>query len=505
MAKKRNARSHAAPSSQSKPADNTSNPAAAEAADEHEPVEPEAAAASHEESPREERASSPPSKPDAGAHVTGQRADGGARGQRIAIVAGLRTPFAKMSSAYKKLSALDLSRIVVSELVQRTGVDPKSIDMLIYGAVVPSLGAPNTAREIVLGTGLPVGIQAFSVSRACATSYQSLSSAAEAILAGQGSIAITGGTDSATDVPITISKNLAGALIDLQKARSIGDRFKILSRLRPGDLVPVPPALKEPTTGLTMGDSAEKMAKENGITREAQDAFAHRSHSNAARAWAEGLFNDEVMEVVVPPRFSESIREDNLVRKDSEVSAYAKLKPAFDRKYGTVTAGNSSPLTDGASALLVMREDVAKALGYEPLGYLKSWSYAALDPAGQMLLGPAYAVPKALALAGVSPSDVTLWDFHEAFAAAVLSQLQKLDSQKFFDEALGGVEKVGEIPEEKINVTGGSISIGHPFAATGARQITQTLRELKRRGGGLAVCTACAAGGLGAAMVLETE
>jgi acetyl-CoA acyltransferase len=431
--------------------------------------------------------------------------NGGARGQRIAIVAGLRTPFARQSTAYKQLSALDLGKIVVSELVQRSGVNPREIDMVVYGQVVPSLTAPNIAREIVLGTGLPVELQAWSVSRACATGYQSLTSAAEAILAGQGTIAVTGGADSASDVPIAVSRNLANALVELQKARTLADRLKVLSRLRPADLIPVPPALKEPTTGLTMGESAEKMAKENGITREAQDEFAHRSHVNAARAFADGRLADEVMSVVVPPKYAESIAEDNLVRKDSTLEGYAKLRPVFDKKYGTVTAGNSSPLTDGASALLVMREDRAKALGLEPLGYLRSWAYAALDPTGQMLMGPAYAVPKALERAGVTLADLQLLDFHEAFAAAVLSQVQALESRRFAEEKLGRTSAVGTIDREKLNVLGGSIAMGHPFAATGARQITQTLRELKRRGGGLALCTACAAGGLGAAVVLETE
>lgn len=429
----------------------------------------------------------------------------GTRSPRVAIVAGLRTPFAKQGTAFKNLSALDLGRMVVSELLQRTGIHPREVDMVVYGQVVPSLTAPNIAREIVLGTGMPVDIQAFSVSRACATSYQSLTSAAEAILAGQGTVAITGGADSASDVPIAVSKNLASALVELQKARTVGERLKILSRLRPRDLVPVPPALKEPSTGLTMGESAEKMAKENGITREAQDAFAHRSHVRAARAWAEGKFADEVMSVVIPPTYTETLSEDNLVRKDSQLEAYARLRPVFDRKYGTVTAGNSSPLTDGASALLVMREDKARALGLTPLGYLRSWAYAALDPGGQMLLGPAYAIPKALDRAGMTLADIDLVDLHEAFAAAVLSQLQALGSKKFAEEKLGRSSAVGTIDDEKLNVLGGSIAIGHPFAATGARQITQTLRELKRRGGGVALCAACAAGGMGAAVVLETE
>ncbi len=254
-----------------------------------------------------------------------------------------------------------------------------------------------------------------------------------------------------------------------------------------------------------MGESAEKMAKENHISREAQDEFAHRSHSLAAKAWEEGKFDDEVMEVFVPNRFQETIREDNLVRKEGDLEKYAKLKPAFDRKHGTVTAGNSSPLTDGASALILMREDKAKAHGFDVLGFIRSYAFAALDPAGQLLMGPSYASPIALGRAGVKVSDLDLIDMHEAFAAQILSNTQAFESAEWSEKHLGRSEKIGDIDWDKFNVTGGSISIGHPFAATGARQITQTLRELKRRGGNLALCTACAAGGLGAAMVLEAQ
>lgn len=422
--------------------------------------------------------------------------------QRVAIVSGLRTPFAKQGSAYRDISALELGRIVVAELMQRTGIDPHQIQQCVYGQVVPSLQAPNIARELVLLTGMPKDIEAFSVSRACATSYQSTVSVAQAIQTGTIDCGLAGGADSASDVPIAVSKRLASALIDANRAKSLKDRLAAFSGLGPKDFLPVPPALKEFTTGLTMGASAEKMAKENHISREAQDELAHRSHERAAKAWADGRMNDEVMEVFVPPRFS-PIREDNLVRKDSELSSYAKLKPAFDRKHGTITAANSSPLTDGASALILMREDKAKAMGLTPLGYIKSYAFAALDPAGQMLMGPSYATPKALDRAGITLKDLDLIDMHEAFAAQVLSNMQAFASKKFAEEKLGRSEAIGEIDIDKLNVTGGSIAIGHPFAATGARQITQTLRELNRRGGGLALCTACAAGGLGAAMVLE--
>jgi acetyl-CoA acyltransferase len=426
-------------------------------------------------------------------------------GNRVAVVAGLRTPFAKQWSAYRELSALDLANIVVSEMLQRVDLDPSEIQQVVYGQVVPSVEAPNIAREIVLATGMPKSIEAYSVSRACATSYQSTVNVAEAIMAGAIDTGLAGGADSASKVPITVSKRLAEALMEATKARSLGERVQAFSGLRPRDFAPVPPAIKEFSTGLSMGESAEKMAKENHISREAQDEFAHRSHSLAAKAWAEGKFDDEVMEVFVPNRFEESIREDNLVRKDGELSKYAQLKPAFDKQHGTVTAGNSSPLTDGASALLLMREDKAKAHGFDVLGFIRSYAFAALDPAGQLLMGPSYATPIALDRAGVKVTDVDLIDMHEAFAAQILSNTQAFESKEWSEKHLGRSEKIGDIDWDKFNVTGGSISIGHPFAATGARQITQTLRELKRRGGNLALCTACAAGGLGAAMVLEAE
>lgn len=437
--------------------------------------------------------------------IEGAPAVGRAKEARIAIVAGLRTPFAKQASHYMSLSALDLARIVVAELVQKSDLDPKLVDLVVYGQVLPSIHAPNIAREIVLGTGITREAQAFSVSRACSTGYQSLTSAAEAMLAGQASVAITGGADSSSDVPITVSRKLANVLVEAQKARTLGDKLKLFSKLSPKDLVPVPPAIKEPSTGLTMGESAEKMAREAGISRESQDAFAHRSHSRAAKAWADGIFEQEVMRVLVPPKYDAPVVEDNLVRKDSSVEGYAKLKPAFDRANGTITAGNASPLTDGASALLVMTESRAKALGYTPLGYLKSWAYAALDPNGWMLMGPTHATPIALDRAGLKLKDMSVVDVHEAFAAQVLCNLQAWNSKKYFEEKLGRSEVLGEVDDDKLNVHGGSIALGHPFAATGARQITTVLHELKRRGGGFGLATACAAGGLGSTVIVEVE
>lgn len=425
------------------------------------------------------------------------------KGKRVAVVAGLRTPFAKQSTAYKNLSALDLGRLVVNELVARTAIDPNEVEQIVFGQVLPSLSAPNIAREIVLSTGLPQDIEAYSVSRACATSYQSTVNVAQAISSGAIDVGISGGADSASDIPIAVSKKLADALLAASKARSLGDRLKAFASLGPKDLIPVPPALTERATGLSMGESAEKMAQENHIPRAEQDELAHRSHARAAAAWKEGRFADEVMTVYVPPKFAEAFGEDNLVRKDSELASYEKLRPVFDKRHGTITAGNSSPLTDGASAILLMREDKAKSLGLDILGFVRSYAFAALDPRGQMLMGPSYATPKALDEAGVELSDMDLVDMHEAFAAQVLSNVQAFESKKWAEKHLGRSKKIGDIDWDGFNVNGGSIAIGHPFAATGARQITQTLRELRRRDGELALVTACAAGGLGAAMVLE--
>ena len=428
----------------------------------------------------------------------------GGKGKRIAVVSGLRTPFARQSTAYRDLSALDLGRLVVAELLERAALDPKLVDMLVYGQVMPSLEAPNIAREVVLGTGMDRRTDAYSVSRACATSFQAFAGVAQSIAAGHATVGVAGGADSASVVPIAVTKRLSTALVDLSKAKTLQQRMRILSKLGLEDLLPVPPSPKEYSTGLTMGEHGEAMAKRWGISRLEQDELAHRSHSLAAKAWDEGKLDGEVMAAYVPP-FKEPFARDNVVRTDSELAGYAKLKPAFDRRYGTLTAGNSSPLTDGASAVLIMREDRAKALGYEPLGYLKSYAFAALDPSGDMLMGPAHTTPVALDRAGAALSDLTLIDMHEAFAAQVACNLRAFESATFAKDVLGRSAPLGAVDMDRFNVLGGSIAYGHPFAATGTRMITQTLREAKRRGGGLALTTACAAGGLGAAFVWEVE
>jgi acetyl-CoA acyltransferase len=321
-------------------------------------------------------------------------------------------------------------------------------------------------------------------------------------MAGQIACGISGGAESASDVPITVSRKLADALVDATRARSLWGRLAAFKHVGLRDIVPVPPALREPSSDYSMGEAAEKMAKENHIAREAQDEFAHRSHRNAARAWDEGFFDDQVMHAYVPPTYEVCTR-DNVVRSDSNLEAYKKLRPVFDRSYGTVTAGNSSPLTDGASALVLMREDKAVAEGRSPLGFIRSYAYAALDPNWQMLMGPSFATPLALERAGLALTDIDVIDMHEAFAAQILSNTQAFESREFACRYLGRDRPVGSIDWDRFNTNGGSISLGHPFAATGGRQIMQALKELKRVDGQFALCTACAAGGLGAAIVLE--
>ncbi len=428
----------------------------------------------------------------------------GGASDRVAVVAGLRTPFQKQNTGLRGLSTADLGAACVRELVQRAELAPEEVTLCVYGQVVPTLDWLNVAREVVLRGGLPKTTDAYSVSRACATGVQALTDAARAILAGEHDVAVCGGADSMSDVPLGVSRPLRDALVAARRARGALDKARAFARLGASDLVPpLPGFAREPSTGQTMGEAAEKMAKENGISRAWQDAIAHASHRKAARAWAEGAYDAEVMAVHAPP-YREAVARDNVVREDSTPEAYARLGPAFDPEHGTVTAGNSSPLTDGASALLIMREAKAKALGYEPLGYLTSWAYAAVDPGWQLLMGPAFAAPKALARAGLALKDVALVDMHEAFAAQVASNLQALASASFCRERLGLAAPVGEVDPERFNVKGGSIALGHPFAATGGRMVLSTLRELKRRGGGHALLTLCAAGGLGAALVLES-
>lgn len=429
----------------------------------------------------------------------------GVSGRRVAIVEGCRTPFAKSGTVFRDMTAVELGTIAVRELLSRAELDPEEVDEVVYGTVVHAVTAPNIAREVMLNAGIPPRVPAFTVSRACASSNQAITSAADAIARGYADVVVAGGAESLSDIPILFSRSMRNRLVAASKAKTLKERIGAFAGLRPRELAPMTPAIAEPSTGETMGESAERMAKENGISREEQDRWALRSHQKAAEGTADGRLTREVVATYIPPSYDEMVDRDNGIRTDTSMEKLSTLKPVFDRKYGTVTAGNSSPLTDGGSAILLMSEEKAKALGYEPLGYIRSYAYAALSPSDQLLQGPAYAAPIALERASVEMKDIELWEIHEAFAAQVLSNLQALDSDEFARKELGRSKKVGILDEDRINVMGGSIAIGHPFGATGGRLTVTLLNEMKRRGLGLGLVTVCAAGAMGFAMVLERE
>ena len=426
----------------------------------------------------------------------------GTPGRRVAIVAGVRTPFTRAGTAFKDMTAIDLGKHCVAELIQRTNLDGKDVEAVVYGTVVPSVVAPNIAREVSLMPMLPRGCEAYTVSRACASANQAITDAADQIVLGHHDVVIAGGAESLSNVPILHSRTMSEKLVALSRAKSPAQQLRILSSFRPRDLVPITPAIAEPSTGETMGQSAEKMAKINHIAREAQDQFALRSHRLAGVGTSDGRLTSEIAPLYVPPRFENAVTSDNGIRSDTSIDKLRELKPVFDKRYGTVTAGNSSPLTDGASAVLLMSEERARSLGYEPLAFIRSYAYAALDPGEQLLMGPVLAAPVALQRAGLQLGHMDLIEMHEAFAAQVLCNLEGLESHEWAERA-GFSEPVGEVDRSKLNVMGGSIAIGHPFGATGGRILTTLVHELIRRNGEFGLMTVCAAGGMGNAMVVE--
>lgn len=420
----------------------------------------------------------------------------------MAIVAGVRTPFAKSGTLLRSISAIDLGKLAVAELLQRTSIDGKEVQAVVFGTVVPNVQAPNIAREVSLLPQLPKGCEAFTVSRACASANQAITDAADQIALGHYDVMIAGGAESLSNVPILHSRGFSDALVAASRAKSLPGRLQAFARVRPRDFIPITPAIAEPSTGESMGQSAEKMAKLNSIAREEQDQFALRSHRLAAAGTLDGRLTSEIAPVWVPPKYEVAAAKDNGIREDSSYEALAALRPVFDKRYGSVTAGNASPLTDGGAAVLLMSEQKAKSLGYDPIGYIRSYAYAALDPGEQLLQAPVLAAPKALERAGLALKDIDLVEMHEAFAAQVLSNLQGLASQSWAERA-GYSQPVGEVDRARLNVMGGSLSIGHPFGATGARILTTLCNELGRRGGQFGLMTVCAAGGMGHAMVVE--
>lgn len=422
-------------------------------------------------------------------------------GRAVVLVDGCRLPFMRSGTAYVDLTSYDLGRMALKGLLTRTGLDPAQVDRVIMGSVVQNVHTTNVAREAALGAGFPNTVPAFTVTMACISSNQAVTAAVELIGSGQADVVVAGGTETASDVPIQFKRRVRKKLMAARKVKSPADYLKLIRTLRPSDLLPETPAIAEYSTGETMGQSADGLAALFGVSREAQDEYALRSHRLAAQARDAGHLRRDIAPALVPPDFA-PLTDDNGIRDDTSLEKLRALKPAFHKPYGTVTAGNASFLTDGASATLLMADETARALGYTPSAYLRHYTYVAQDPGTELLLGPAYAIPRVLDAAGLTLGDVDVIELHEAFAGQVLAVLAALASPAFAEKT-GHAAPVGDVPMDKLNAWGGSLSLGHPFGATGARLVMMAASRLHHEDGTLALLAACAAGGLGHAMVVE--
>lgn len=419
---------------------------------------------------------------------------------RIAICGGLRTPFSRSWSDLNDVDPVELSTQVARELLFRLELPKQAVDQVIWGTVISVVRSPNVAREVAMNLGM-YHAHGFSVSRACASGFQSVASGCESIWAGTSDVVLCGGVDVTSHAPVTYKKSVVDKLQDLQKAKGM-DLLKKASGLNPLDFLPSPPALTERYTGLTMGQHAEEMAQNFAIARQDQEALAIASHKNAYAAVQAGLIAPELITVQTPKG---PVNADNLIRSDMDPQKLAKLKPVFDKRNGTITAATSSALTDGAACVLLARESRAKELGLPILGYVRSYAFAGQDPRENMLLGNVYSTPIALDRAGLQLADVDFIEIHEAFAAQVLSNLKMFKDDEFFKTKLGRDKALGEIDMAKLNVRGGSLAYGHPFAATGIRILNTMVNTLRQNNKSIGLGTACAAGGMGSAMVIEID
>lgn len=424
--------------------------------------------------------------------------------QRLVIVDGVRTPFSKAGTDLASCAADELGRIAVNALLTRTGLDPGLVDEVIFGCVAQPAEAANVARVIALRSGIPESVPALTVHRNCASGCEALTLAHQKIVAGQGSIFIVGGAESMSGVPLLFKQTAAEKFSKLSRAKTFGQKLQTLAGFRPSDFQPrigLLLGLADPVCGLNMGETAEILAREFGLSRDVQDAFALESHRRAISA--QGKLSEEICPVFVNGhRPAAAILQDNGPRANQSPEAFAKLKPVFDRRTGTVTAGNASQLTDGAVAMLVMSEEKALQLGLQPLGALSGYAYAGCDPS-RMGLGPVFAISKAESQTGLGLADADLIEINEAFAAQLLAVQKCAASESFARQHLHRDEALGEISHEKLNVNGGAIALGHPVGATGARLILTSLKELRRRKLKRALISVCVGGGQGAAIWVE--
>lgn len=423
-------------------------------------------------------------------------------GFNTVLVDGCRIPFQRSGTNYKKYMAYDLGRLAIEGLIARNAIDPADIDRVIMGTVIQEVKTSNVARECALGAGIPDSVPAFTTTMACISSNQAVASGVDLIRTGQAKIILAGGTETMSDIPVRFKKKFRQKVLEARKYKSPLDFLKFFKGLGLKDFLPELPAIAEFSTGEVMGESADRMSARFGVSREEQDEYALRSHQLAAKATSEGLLDEELVPAKLPPEY-EVIKHDNGFREDTSMEKLAKLRPAFIKPHGTVTAGNASFLTDGASASFIVEEQTALEMGLKPKAYIRKYNFVSQDPGEELLLGPAYAIPKVLDQMNLKLSDIDVFELHEAFAGQVLSVLTALNSDSFAKKSLNRDSKVGEIPMDKLNTRGGSLSLGHPFGATGVRLVTTAANRLIHEDGKYALVSACAAGGQGHAMILE--
>jgi acetyl-CoA acyltransferase len=422
----------------------------------------------------------------------------------VVLIDGFRTPFAKAGTALAQVPARELGRVAIAELLARTSLDPAEVDEVILGNVAQPSDSANIARVVALLAGIPQSVPAVTVHRNCASGMEAIVQAHERIAAGHADLIIAGGTENMSQIPLLVSEGMTRAFERSSRAKSLGQRVGAFAGVRPRDFQPrvaIMEGLTDPVCGLNMGDTAEVIAKDFGISREAQDDFALMSHRRAVAATESGRLAEEIVPVFAPP-YKEAVAQDVGPRKNQSLEALAKLKPFFDKKHGTVTPGNSCPITDGAAAMIVASADKARELGLIPSGRVKSYAFAGLDPT-RMGLGPAYATPIALQRAGARFADIGLIELNEAFAAQVIGNEIAMASAKFCREQLGLDKPIGEIDRAILNVNGGAIALGHPVGVSGTRLVLTLLREMRHRNVPLGLATLCVGGGQGAALVLE--
>jgi acetyl-CoA acetyltransferase family protein len=425
--------------------------------------------------------------------------------RRAVIVGGARTPFAKAWGALRRVPAWDLGRVAASEALARSTVDPAEIDEVIFGNIAQPADSTNIARVIALRANVPRSVPAYTVNRNCASGIQAVVDATLRIESGLADVILAGGVESMSRIPFFYLPETQDLFMKAMRARTMTGRMAAFMKFRPRHFKPVVAlevGLTDSVAGLNMGETAEVLAKRFQISREEQDFFALESHRRAARATQSGRFQEEIAPVFLPPGYQETVAQDVGFRADQSMVALAKLRPVFDRKFGTVTAGNSSQITDGAAALVLASEERAKEAGLPILGRIRSWGFAGCDPA-TMGLGPAYATPIALRRGGAALRDVGLVEINEAFAAQVIACERAFASREFAAKELGLTEPIGEIDRSETNVNGGAIALGHPVGCTGARLVLTLCLELGRRNKELGLATLCVGGGQGAAILIE--